>query len=315
MSFSLGGTQVGTYFVRLFWTSKLYTESADFTVVDHSCDNVNCLNGGTCYSGQCVCLPAWKNATCNVPVDSCEQKGVDCGIWGKCDGGGHCTCVAGWSGDICQYPPNCNIRCSHNGLPNDPTMAVLPGNSWGCTYCDCVGGYEGTTCDQCGIECFHGGSVNSLCSSCTCPTWYTGERCELKYWIASFKVDINPPNFDLNKASGSSQLAEIVTSDITASIPSLSGMITVQAVGNTVTVFITGGENSPILRAQLYREVSGSNYWGGAGSQGLNLQTTLTGEKIVASSYVERDPPSAGAFTSPSLLITTIIILLALLLK
>jgi len=221
--------------------------------------------------------------------------------------------VSGWSGDQCQYPPNCNIRCSNDGWPNDAMLAIQPGNSWGCTYCDCSGYWEGTTCNKCGIQCYNGGSVDSLCFSCKCPAWYTGDNCQNKYWIASFKVDLNPPNVDLKTASGSYTFAQAVLEDLMAALP-ISGA-EIQGNGNTVTLWIAAGDSSPVIRAQVQRQLFGANYWGALGNQGLGFQSTLTGEKVVLTSYMQSDPPSAGAFTTPSLLLTVIILFVGLLLN
>jgi len=279
----------------------------NFQITDTACNGITCLNGGNCSSGQCICPRGWKNATCNVPEDACEKNGLQCGIWGNCVSG-YCQCVADWSGEECQYPPKCNIRCSNGGMPNDPLMTLEPGNSWGCTYCQCFGNYQGDHCDECGVKCFNGGSILDNCGGCDCPTWYTGYNCEDKYWIASFKVDITPPNLDLSKPSDIPKFEQAVEDDLIASLP--SGSYTVTTLGNTVTVWIAAGDQSIILRENLKRQIFGNNYW--VGNQGVPFQSTLIGEKVILNSYQQRDPPSAGTLTTPSLLITLAIILVGL---
>jgi len=194
-------------------------------------------------------------------------------------------------------------------MPNNPSLALQPGNTWGCTYCDCTGNWEGTTCNQCGLNCFNGGSVSGDCTTCNCPTWWTGNNCQYKYWLASFTVNLNPPNYPLN-SGGTVELANAVLDDLLASIPTIGGQVSVEVVGNKVSVWIYAGESSPVFRANLKRQIFGTNYQ--SIQQGLNFPTTLTGSAVQASSYSEQDPPSAGAFTAPSLLLTLVIMLMGI---
>jgi len=270
-----------------------------------ACNSVSCQNGGTCFQGQCQCPLEWTGATCNVAQDGCTKAAASCGIWGNCSGNS-CSCAPGFSGDRCQYPPNCGIRCANNGLPNSPQLVLSPGNTWGCTFCTCVGYWEGTTCGKCGLNCYNGGSVNGNCTACNCPTWRTGDNCQYKYWLASFTVNLSPSN-------GFNTLADSVTADLVGVLPSFAGQFSVTSVGNTVTLWIFSGEMSSVVRANIKRQVTGQNYY--SSTQGLPYPTTLTGSAVNAASWSESDPPSAGAFTIPSLLLTLVVMILGILMN
>jgi hypothetical protein len=147
------------------------------------------------------------------------------------------------------------------------------------------------------------------CGGCDCPTWYTGDACQDKYWIASFKVDLNPPNLDLSNKEDQYYFQQAVLDDLQACLPltGVSPKWTVNSVSNTVTLWITAGDKSIWVRDNIKRQIFGTNYWNtGAG---IDFQSTLTGEKAVASTWEEKDPPNAAGINTPSLFITLAIVL------
>jgi len=310
-----GSLNAGKYFVRIFYSSAIQNDSVSFDVLDPACVAVNCLNGGTCFNGLCSCPSGFTNSTCSVPVDSCTKAGVNCGIWGTCNGNGGCSCLAQWTGELCQYPPKCNIQCSHGGYPNAPLSVLQPGNVFGCTYCKCPGSWQGSTCDQCGVKCFNGGYTDGNCANCTCPTWYTGTSCQQKYWLASFIVTLNPVNLDLNKPSDRTVWENAILQDLIGSLnlgspynTAPTNYLSIRSLGTTATVWITAGSKSIFVRSNIWRQVTGQN--DGDPSQDIDFQYTLMGEKVVASSYMQQDPPNAGGIICPSVILTILLVLL-----
>ncbi len=70
------------------------------------CDNINCLNGGACNAGKCVCPTGFEGVYCQtavVYVDPC--KNVVCLNGGTCSGG-TCSCPDGYEGTTCEVLSN-----------------------------------------------------------------------------------------------------------------------------------------------------------------------------------------------------------------
>ena len=97
------------------------------------CADVNCLNGGACNEGVCVCPDGFTGEFCQNTVDPCES--VNCLNGGVCLNG-NCDCPIGFSGEFCQTVEPCaGVVCLNGGICNN-------GN------CDCAEGYTGTNCES-----------------------------------------------------------------------------------------------------------------------------------------------------------------------
>lgn len=89
-------TLIATLFVTLsFFSLALYTGC-----VKDPCEQVNCLNGGACNNGTCVCPAGYEGVFCenkNPCHDIVCQNGGTC-VSGKCN------CPSGYEGEFCQSP-------------------------------------------------------------------------------------------------------------------------------------------------------------------------------------------------------------------
>lgn len=63
------------------------------------CEAVNCLNGGACNDGTCVCPDGYKGAHCEMKIDPCEN--ITCLNGGTCVDG-TCECTEGYFGTTCE---------------------------------------------------------------------------------------------------------------------------------------------------------------------------------------------------------------------
>jgi len=61
------------------------------------CKTLNCLNGGGCIEGKCVCVSPFAGKTCEI--DLCDS--VVCNNGGYCDNG-TCNCASGYEGFHCD---------------------------------------------------------------------------------------------------------------------------------------------------------------------------------------------------------------------
>lgn len=98
------------------------------------CKGVNCLNGGECNDGTCICPTGWSGEFCETSTDPCT--GVNCANGGTCVNG-TCNCPPGWSGPNCETPvqvdPCDNITCQNGGTCSNG-------------ICNCPNGWTGTFC-------------------------------------------------------------------------------------------------------------------------------------------------------------------------
>ncbi|MEZ4722738.1 MAG: calcium-binding EGF-like domain-containing protein [Flavobacteriales bacterium] len=92
---------------------------------DDPCENVMCMNGGTCVDGTCSCLDGFDGTTCEIE-DLCITHEVSCENDGTCEDGS-CKCKTNYKGETCAD------KCV-NGKYSDGD-------------CTCDQGYEGSSCE------------------------------------------------------------------------------------------------------------------------------------------------------------------------
>jgi hypothetical protein len=94
------------------------------------CDDVNCLNGGACNDGTCVCPDGFSGEFCQT-TDLCAA--ITCQNGGACLDG-LCDCPDGFMGEFCQSVDPCtNVVCNNGGVCDNGT-------------CDCPDAYTGANC-------------------------------------------------------------------------------------------------------------------------------------------------------------------------
>lgn len=118
-----------------------------------ACTDVNCLNGGECNHGECVCPEGFSGEYCeNVGEDPCEN--LVCLNGGTCVDGS-CLCPEGYSGDNCENAssgPCENVNCLNGGVCVDGS-------------CVCPEGFSGPNCETSVASSFLG--TYSVSESCT----------------------------------------------------------------------------------------------------------------------------------------------------
>ena len=96
------------------------------------CDGLNCINGGACNFGRCVCPVGFEGTYCEVSSDPCKK--ITCLNGGSCTAG-KCACPTGYYGTYCEtYDPCRTVSCTNGGY-------CINGS------CLCPDGYEGTYCE------------------------------------------------------------------------------------------------------------------------------------------------------------------------
>lgn len=66
---------------------------------EDKCENVICLNGGTCDNGTCICINGFSGQLCETAPDPCA--GITCLNGGTC-ANGVCNCPTGYTGGNCS---------------------------------------------------------------------------------------------------------------------------------------------------------------------------------------------------------------------
>ena len=129
-----------------------------------NCDSSYCLNGGSA-TGDCKgcdCANSWVDAT------FCATCGLTCQNGGSHDANcKNCVCTG-------FYDPSTNCAtCKPNWCVHGTANAD-------CSACTCAAGWKGARCDQCDLQCQHGGWVvdQTACTTCTCPDYYYGTTCQ-----------------------------------------------------------------------------------------------------------------------------------------
>jgi len=101
------------------------------------CDSVNCLNGGVCNDGNCICLDGFTGEFCQsvvIPTDPCDD--VNCGSNGICDNG-TCLCFDGYTGEFCEQANGDLFIASYlvnencQGNTDTYTMTITPNGAGG----------------------------------------------------------------------------------------------------------------------------------------------------------------------------------------
>lgn len=91
------------------------------------CSNINCMNGGYCENGSCVCTNGYTGKNCEISPNNCIN--INCGKYGVCSNG-LCICTNGYTGKNCENPPNPNIPpMLPNGIDNMSPVEKLDGIS------------------------------------------------------------------------------------------------------------------------------------------------------------------------------------------
>jgi len=248
--------------------------------------NAGCKNGGQCLYGGCTCpynsmgLSLWGGSDCSVPQDACRANGFVCSPNGQCNtGSATCQCNSGWHGPNCEYPSTCSMTCANGGQPR-----LVPGNPLFCT-CDCtyaLSNYGGPTCSNCQLDCGRGSPQGSCtlppcdvwidpCSSCTCPQWWTGPKCNTPYIQAQILLSTNTQSSNINLGVYSNKSAYLMWAQsyvlpaLALTSSTYTSTVTVsdaQAQGNSVLVTIqfTGATSvATQIRDNLLRSITDPN--------------------------------------------------------
>lgn len=100
------------------------------------CDDISCLNEGTCEDGICDCPEGFTGPNCGTE-DLCITQNLNCLNGGVCINGA-CDCPDGFTGDRCEIEDRCitqNIDCLNGGVCDEGE-------------CDCPDGFIGDRCEQ-----------------------------------------------------------------------------------------------------------------------------------------------------------------------
>jgi hypothetical protein len=157
-----------------------------------SCSSSPCRNGGSCTNVgntfQCQCLSGFQGVICETSTSSnCYTS--PCLNGGTCLLNGNtyqCLCSSGYTGAKCENPPvSANTLCDLNpNLCKQGSTCVSNATS---IRCICRPGTEGQLCDKvtsssCSVSdpCLNDGGCyyDGTGYVCSCPTPYTGPKCE-----------------------------------------------------------------------------------------------------------------------------------------
>ncbi|XP_071489584.1 uncharacterized protein [Diadema antillarum] len=128
-----------------------------------------CLNGGTCFNGKCLCTNEFRGERCEVPLSSLTQCLIPCTSGGSCVGG-QCFCPEGFRGEFCEMGEperSCQLPCVNGGTCVDG-------------ICQCPDGYVGYSCEipVCYPDCLNEGVCYE--GRCLCQQGFEGDRCEFE---------------------------------------------------------------------------------------------------------------------------------------
>ena len=136
--------QFGQYCYCLPYTTGEFCESQY-----DPCDDVECHNGGSCWSHfvtgeyytECQCADGYTGQDCSTDIDECSENDL-CKNGAECTnfpGSFHCNCTSGFTGDHCQI--NINI-CTNIACKNNDDCLPTPDDF----QCNCLSGYHGQYC-------------------------------------------------------------------------------------------------------------------------------------------------------------------------
>lgn len=172
------------------------------TPTGNACENITCLNGGSCDQGQCICPPGFSGPNCQTVTGGmgCIR---DCQNGGSCING-TCVCRTGYTGIACESeftPPCQNVVCLNGGTCDNG-------------QCRCPGGYTGTRCETvvgtptgCTPNPCKNNGTCSLSRNqqvvCDCPYPFYGSRCDNA--LATTKPTTRKPTTRRGQKSSSSR--------------------------------------------------------------------------------------------------------------
>ncbi len=70
----------------------------DFNSSNKSLKACECINGGKCVNGECVCPEKYHGNNCQIPI--CPNN---CNFQGTCTTNNECKCLEGFYGVDCKY--------------------------------------------------------------------------------------------------------------------------------------------------------------------------------------------------------------------
>ena len=108
-----------------------------FSCQKDPCENLTCLNGGTCVDGDCDCPDGFIGPDCGLELDPCLQRPCESNGTESCvvgpDGSARCECKLGYEGDFCEtqweakFVGNYISSEACNGITLGYTLQVDPG--------------------------------------------------------------------------------------------------------------------------------------------------------------------------------------------
>lgn len=214
------------YIIRVWYSTNLYADSAEFTISD-PCAYKNCGLHGVCTDGSCVCQEGFSGTTCeqgpceraNCRSESstCDNSVVitDASIDLTATYPNVCNCTGGWSGSQCRTPPSCEgvVTCL-NGGDFDLNTGVIRNDTKTCTgQCSCLNSWSGTSCETCGLTCSSHGTSDTTCAGCTCENGYSGKNCQCRYYILSMGFDMETASWQ-NDSTAIERFKETLSVDM-----------------------------------------------------------------------------------------------------
>jgi len=258
----------GDGFVVLVWFSAEVHARAElsFAIAD-PCAYKSCGKHGLCTSGgRCECVPGYSGDTC--ALGPCERA-LCSSSYGSClnedyigspnvteETMGICRCGTDASGRHydgfqCRSPPDCTPKCK-NGADLVNIIVDLNGKTdeskGQCGVCACMHLWHGGDCGTCGLQCFHGGTVDTQCASCDCASapGYFGSTCACKFYAMTMQLHMSSPTdwVDSNPAAVA-RFARTFATDLALAAGLVAGVnVQVNVVAVRRVVEQQGGDSS-----------------------------------------------------------------------